>query len=338
MRFGFSSRPCMRVLPWATLISAAFVAHFGYGQATQQQLPAAPAQGASTAAAPMFAAPNPANFTADKPTTAEVDAFLKATWGYNSDLAWEVEQISKTPVAGVAKVVVAIGQKSNPSQVGSLVFFTMPDGEHIISQDDIVPFGVHPFEEHRKLLAAEANGPARGSTSKDLLLVEFADFQCPHCKDAQPTMDNLAKDFPKARIVFQNYPLPQHSEAGKAAAYGVCVRQAGGDATFFKFADGVFANQAALTPEGSTEALNKAVSDVGLDPAKISACAASPVGVDGVKNSMALVHKLDVRETPTLYINGRGVPIGGVPYDQLKSIITYQAQQDGVAAAATAGQ
>jgi protein-disulfide isomerase len=281
-----------------------------------------------------FATPDPHNFTADKPTTAEVDSFLKATWGYNTDLAWQIEEIAKTPVPGVAKVIVAIGQKSNPSQIGSLVFFSMPDGQHIISQDDMVSFGVRPFDEHRKLLAAEANGPARGSSSKDLLLVEFADFQCPHCKDAQPTMNSLAKDFPNARIVFQNYPLPQHSEAAKAAAYGICVRQAGGDAAFFKFADGVFNNQAGLTPEGSTEALNKVVTDVGLDPAKIAACSTSPVGVNGVKASLDLVHKLDVRETPTLYINGRGVPIGGVPYEQLKAIITYQAQQDGVAATA----
>jgi len=309
-------------------------------QAAPQELPAAPSQGASAAtpAAPMFAPVDPRNFTADKPTTAEVDAFLKATWGYNADLAWQVVQVAKTPVAGVSKVVVAIGQKSNPSQVGSLIFFTLPDGQHIISQDDMVPFGARPFDEHRKILAAEANGPARGSASKDLLLVEFADFQCPHCKDAQPTIQRMVEDFPNARFVFQSFPLPQHSEAAKAAAYGVCVQKAGGDTAFFKFADSVFTNQAGLTPEGSTETLNKAVADASLDPSKIAACSTSPVGVDGVKTSLDLVHKLDVRETPTLYINGRAVPIGGIQYDQLKAIINYQAAQDGVAAAAAAGK
>jgi protein-disulfide isomerase len=320
------------------LLATAIPAASAQAAAPQQDLPAAPAQSTAAPATLNFAKPDPANFTADKPTVAEVDAFLKATWGYNADLAWQVEQIAKTPTAGVSKVTVAIGQKSNPSQVGSLVFFTMPDGQHIISQDDMVPFGARPFEEHRKLLEAEANGPARGSASKDLMLVEFADFQCPHCKDAQPTMDNLAKDFPKARIVYESFPLPQHSEAGKAAAYGVCVQKTGGDAAFFKFAESVFANQAALTPEGSTEALNKAVADAGLDSAKVAACSTSPVGIDGVKASLGLANKLGVHETPTLYINGRGVPIGGIQYDQLKAIIAYQAAQDGVPAAATSGQ
>jgi protein-disulfide isomerase len=303
-------------------------------QASQQDLPAAPSQAPAPTAPLSFATPDPHNFTADKPTVAEVDAFLKATWGYNADLAWQVEQIAKTPVQGISKVVIAIGQKSNPSQVGQLIFFTLPDGQHIISADEIASFGAHPFDANRKVLQAEAQGPARGSASKNLLLVEFADFQCPHCKDAQPTIERLVKDFPNARFVFESFPLPQHSEAAKAAAYGVCVQKAGGDEAFFKYADGVFTNQAGLTPDSSTETLNGVVTKIGLDPTKVAACSTSPVGVDGVKTSLDLSHKLEVRETPTLYINGRAVPIGGIQYDQLKSIITYQNAQDGAAAAA----
>ena len=53
----------------------------------------------------------------------------------------------------------------------------------------------------------KADGPYRGSAAKDLELVEFADFQCPHCKEAQANMDKLVADFPKARIVFQNDPI-----------------------------------------------------------------------------------------------------------------------------------
>jgi protein-disulfide isomerase len=301
--------------------------------APQQELPSAPAQAAAAPATLTFATPNPANFTADKPTVAEVDAFLKATWGYDPNLSWQVEQIAKTPVAGVSKVIVAIGQKSNPSQAGQLAFFYLPDGQHIISADEIVPFGARPFEANRKILAAEANGPARGSASKDLLLVEFADFQCPHCKDAQPTIDRMVKDFPNARYVYESFPLPQHSEAAKAAAYGVCVQKAGGDEAFFKYADAVFTNQAQLTPEGSSEALNGIVTKIGLDAAKVAACSTPPVGTDGVKTSLDLSRKLEVHETPTLYINGRAIPIGGIQYDQLKAIISYQAAADGVTAA-----
>jgi len=285
-----------------------------------------------------FPPADPHNFTADKPTTPEVEAFLKATWGYDPNLAWQVQSIGKTAVPNVSKVSVAIGQKNNPSQVGALTFFTLPDGQHIISGDEMVPFGARPFEATRKILQAEATGPARGSASKDLMLVEFADFQCPHCKDAQPTIQRLIQDYPNARFVFESFPLPQHSEAPKAAAYGVCVQKAAGDDAFFKYADAVFTNQANLTPEGSDQALKDIVTKLGLDPAKIAACSTSPVGVDGVKVSLDLSHKLEVRETPTLYVNGRALPIGGIQYDQLKQIISYQAAQDGVTTAAASAQ
>jgi protein-disulfide isomerase len=297
----------------------------------QQDLPAAPAAASATLT---FPAPDPKNFTADKPTPDEVNAFLKATWGYDPNLAWQTMEIAKTPVAGVSKVVVAIGQKSNPSQVGQLVFFALPDGQHIVSQDEIIPFGARPFESNRKLLETEATGPARGAASKDLLIVEFADYQCPHCKDAQPTVERMVQDFPNARFVFESFPLPMHSESPKATAYGVCVQKAAGDATFFQYVDAVFANQSGLTPEASDATLKDIVTKLKLDPAKIAACAASSVGVDGTKVSLDLARKLEVRETPWLYINGRGVPLGGIQYDQLKAIISYQAVQDGVAAAA----
>ena len=147
----------------------------------------------------------------------------------------------------------------------------------------------------------------------------------------------MMQDFPNAHFVFQSFPLPQHSEAPKAAAYGVCVQKAAGDATFFKYVDAVFANQSGLTPEASDATLKDVVTKLGLDPAKIAACSTSPVGVGGVQASLDFARKLEVRETPWLYINGRGVPLGGMQYDQLKAIISYQAVQDGVTAAASSG-
>lgn len=314
------------LLASALLISPVF--------AQQPATPDAPAPQAQAATAPLFAAPDPQNFTADKPSKEEVNAFLHATWGYNPNLAWQTEAIMKTPVQGVSKVIVAIAQKDNPNQKGSLIFFSLPDGSHIISSDEIVPFGSDPFAQNRKVIQSEAAGPARGSSSKNLMFVEFADFQCPHCKDAQPTVDRLVQDFPNARFVFENFPLPQHSEAHKAAAYGVCVQKAGGDAAFYQYAEKVFAGQDKLTPEGSDAALKAVVTEIGLDPAKVSACATSPVAESAIGASMKLANDLNVHETPTLFVNGRGLPIGGLQYDQLKAIVNFQAAEDGVNTAA----
>ena len=67
------------------------------------------------------------------------------------------------------------------------------------------------------MLQQDAKGPSRGPAAAQLLLVEFADFECPHCKEAQPTVDRLLKDFPNARYVAQPFPLRTiHTEAEKA--------------------------------------------------------------------------------------------------------------------------
>jgi protein-disulfide isomerase len=167
---------------------------------------------------------------------------------------------------------------------------------------------------------------------KDLEIIEFADFQCPHCKDAQANMDKLAVDFPKARIVFQNYPLPQHPAAASAAAYGVCVAKLGGSDAFFTFAAAVFDGQDGLaSADGATLTLNSAVTKAGLDPAKVETCSKSAESTAAVNASVKLAQDLSINQTPTLVINGRQIP-ANAPYDTIKQIVQFQAKLDGVAA------
>src|ERR1700728_4504155 len=108
------------------------------------------------------------------------------------------------------------------------------------------------------------------------MLMWFADLQCPHCKEAQRPMDNLDYYFPNARVVYQSYPIVDlHPFAFKAAAYGYCVQKQKNDA-FFVYSAAVFDAQAALTTETGDETLKNAVTQAGLDPAAVDACAATP--------------------------------------------------------------
>jgi protein-disulfide isomerase len=299
-------------------------------------VPAAPASAPSApapAAAPTFPKPDPANFTAASPTKEAVDAFIQTSWGYDDSRIWEVWAIKSTPAEGVSRVTILVGDKSGKQKPAVVEFFALSDGKHILAQNEILPFGQHPYAEYRALAQKRADGPYRGSSMKDLELIEFADFQCPHCKDAQANMDKLAVDFPKARIVFQTFPLESiHPQAARSAAYGVCVTKQGGSDAFFTFASAVFDGQEGLaTEDGTTLTLNSAVTKAGLDPAKIAECAATPATVAAVDALVKLAADLNINQTPTLLINGRQVP-ANAPYDNLKQIILYQAKLDGVAA------
>ena len=282
-------------------------------QAPAAQAPAAPAEKSAaplqlhdmgqTPKADPFPPVNQKYFTATSPTVDTVNAFLKSLWGYDSNRIWRVEAIQATAAPNVSKVVVFVSDKAPNSKVQPTVFFVTPDGKHAVAGDVVVPFGATPFADLRKILQARADGAARGATSKDLMLVEFADLQCPHCKDAQGTMDQLVKDFPNARVVFQSFPIVElHPYAFKAAAYGYCIEKQKNDA-YFIYSAAVFDAQTALTPETGDETLKNAVTKAGLDPATVDACAATQAINDKVNASIKLAKDVGVEQTPMLAVN-----------------------------------
>jgi protein-disulfide isomerase len=328
---------CVSVLAIATWLPAAFAQNAPPQAPTAQQAPAAPtaaptAPSEAATPAPPFPPVDPANFTAVSPTKQTVEDFLHAYWGYDTNRAWQVQAILPTPAAGVSRVLVLVrstggGPKDQTSQ---LSFFTLPDGKYLVA-DSLLPFGAKPFQSYREMLQAGANGPAKGGTSKAMEFVEFSDFECPHCKEAQPIVAKLLADYPSAHFVYQDFPLTHiHTEAFKASTHAYCVAKTGGNDAFFNFSDALFEAQAGLTPTASDQTLKDAETKAGQDPAKISACAATPAAKEAVDASIALGDKVGVNQTPTLFVNGRALPINGIPYPMLQKIIEFQAQLDGV--------
>jgi protein-disulfide isomerase len=320
------------------------------GSAWAQTAPAQQGSGAKPAATPPlqlrslapdtvadpFPAVNQKFFTADSPTVATVDSYLHALLGYNPNRIWRVMGIQKTAAPGVTKVTALVSEKVAGAKVQEAIFYVMPDGKHIIvdAQSGVMPFGADPYAANRALLQQRADGPYHGSAAKDLMLVEFADLECPHCKDAQATMKRLTEDFPKARIVYQNFPLVDvHPYAFKAAAYGVCVAKKSNDA-FFTYAQAVYDTQSQLTAETADKTLDDAAAKAGADPKEIATCAASSEAKAAVDASLRLGAEVGVDQTPMLAINGRLIPLGTVPYETLKELIVFQASLDGASSAA----
>lgn len=307
--------------------------------AAQQDVPAAPTAQVPSAPAPAAAAPvfpklDPANFNAAGPSVEAVNNYWNTFWGWQDNIAWQVQAILKTPIDGLSQAIILTAEKGSKTESHAQAFFITVDGKHVIVGNGIIPSNEHPFAETRAQLQQRADGPYRGAASKDLELVEFAAFQCPYCKAAQANMEQLAVDFPKARIVFQNSPLPKekHPADAVAAAYGVCVSKQGGSGAFFTFAAAVFEGQDGLaSADGATLTLNSAATKAGLVPAAIATCAADPATVAAVEASSKLAQDLGIYSLPALLINGRPVP-ANAPYETLKKMVLHQAKLDGVAA------
>jgi protein-disulfide isomerase len=325
------------------------VAMVGVGASVRAQTPAPPQVSPATAQAQQAAEPqapaphappaapvnpfppvNLKNFTADSPTTAEVNDFLKTNWGYDPNISWSVAAIQKTLAPGVARVVVFVANKAQADKVSQNEFFVTPDGKHAIS-GAVIDFGSKPYAERRQALQDQANGPAEGAASKDLLVVEFADLLNPKAKEAQDAINNLVKDIPEARLVFENLPASGSPYAALAAAEGVCVRKAKGDAAFFTYVQTVFSKQQGLTSTTLGPALSAAVTAAGADPKSVATCAELQDAKDDVKASVALAAAVGIDDTPTIVVNGRILPPAAIPYETLKRIAAYQAQLDGIA-------
>ncbi len=155
-------------------------------------------------------------------------------------------------------------------------------------------------------------------------------MECPHCKEVQGTMEQLAKDFPNARMVYQNFPLAEiHPFAFKAAADGVCIAKQKPEA-FWTYLQAVYDMQGGLTAENGDDTLKNAIVKAGADPGTVNLCAVNPATKDQVNSSLKLGEDVGVDQTPMLAVNGHLLPLSAMPYETLKTIVSFQAAEDGV--------
>jgi len=256
------------------------------------------------------------------PSEETVNAFLQATFGYQPQVTWKIADIKPAKAKGLAEVDVVL---INPQGQQQSVFYVTPDASHAVV-GQIIPFGPQPFEADRKVLAAKATGPSRGPADSPVMIVEFSDMQCPHCKAAQPTIEKLLQDEPNAKLVFENFPLPMHDWAQKAAAYNVCVAKKSPDA-FWKFSGSVYDEQANITLASADEKLSALADKAGVKGSEIAACAAQDDTIGHVQGEVLLGQSLEVNATPTLFINGRRIgDLGSLPYEVLKSLVDFAAK------------
>jgi len=279
----------------------------GWGQqsSTTPSLPAAP-------------------FSQRLPSKETVESFMKHWFGYDSTITWQVAQIQPAEAAGFAQVVVAMEKGGQRQQ---MVLYITPDEKHAFT-GEVIPFGADPFAPARKELATSTTGISRGPATAQLTVVEFSDLECPHCKQAQPIIDKLMGDFPKARLVFQQFPIEAaHPWAFKAASWGECIGREN-NAAFWKFVNAVYDDQLNIDPQNADAKMKEHATAAGADAAKAATCAASPETAKAVRDSLEMGKQVGVTGTPTVFLNGRKISaITTIPYETLKDLTHFAESQ-----------
>lgn len=179
-----------------------------------------------------------------------------------------------------------------------------------------------PPELPRVEVAAE--GPTRGGANAPVTVVVFSDFQCPHCSRAVPLLDEIARVYgDKVKIVFRDFPLPNHSLAPKAAEAGHCADEQG---KFWAMHDAMFKNQDKLAPEGLKEVARGA----GLDGGAFDQCIDSGRMASRVQKNVEAGRDAGVGGTPAIFINGQMVG-GAQEFQVFKALIDRELERAGKA-------
>lgn len=83
----------------------------------------------------------------------------------------------------------------------------------------------------------------RGDPTAPVSLIEFADFECEHCRRTEPLLRELLSEYRSVKLVFMNFPQPMHANAPTAAAAALA---AGRQGRFWEYHDKVFTIESAL--------------------------------------------------------------------------------------------
>lgn len=160
-----------------------------------------------------------------------------------------------------------------------------------------------------------AGEPFRGSEKAPVTIVKFEDYQCPFCKQVQPTFNDLLSRYNgKVRLVHKDLPLESlHPQARQAAEAARCAYEQG---KFWEYHDKLYAN----SPKASSDDMKSYAKDVGLNVDSFDRCFASGKYKAVVQRDLNEGAQLGLTGTPTFFINGRELS-GNQPFEAFEAII-----------------
>lgn len=176
--------------------------------------------------------------------------------------------------------------------------------------------------------------PALGPADAPIVIVEWSDYQCPFCKRAHPTVEQVLNEYKdKVRFIYADYPLSFHKQAWPASVAAHCASDQG---KFWEYHKNLMEIQGDLSPAD----LTKRATDVGLDGSAFGSCLDSKKFDTRIQTSFNDGMALGVTGTPAFFINGRML-VGAQPIEAFRDVINDELTRKGIAkpasVASTAG-
>jgi protein-disulfide isomerase len=170
--------------------------------------------------------------------------------------------------------------------------------------------------------------PVRGTSNAPVTIVEYADYECPYCQQAEPIVRKVLDSYDgKVAFTYKDVPLPMHSHAQKASEAAQC---AGDQGKFWEFHDLLYSSRQLEISQLKLDAR-----ELKLDGEVFDKCLDSDQKLDRVKSQLSEGQSLGLEGTPSFFVNGRFVR-GNLSYDEWRRLIDEEIAASSVRAKQTA--
>ncbi len=255
------------------------------------------------------------------------------TYMLNLAILYLAFRAAATPIRKLIKDAVADFTTGRTRTAILLSFITVAAtgilGAHELRQaidDQLASFNEDDYRKFRantpRLTVDIRSDPYIGPSDADLTIVEFSDFQCPHCRKAHFILQTILPAYKnRVKLVFKNLPLGMecnpnlqgssrdfHPSACRLASLGESATKLG---KFWPLHDLIFEHQADFKnrPVSETELL-KLAKEAGLDASLMEATGDAELE-KAIHDDIKAANQAGIQGTPSFLFNGlliRGIP------------------------------
>lgn len=247
----------------------------------------------------------------------KLEAYLRNLFAWGPAFEVKLGPFTDAIMPGLYQVPIHVTYNGQPDT--GIVYFSK-DGKYFM-RGELNDVALDPFAENRSSLHIDGN-PSKGPADARVTVVEFSDFECPHCRELSRTLKDIEPKYPQVRFVFKDFPLVQIHPWAMTAALAARCAYAHSPAAFWKVQEAIFANQDIISADNAWDELEELVLQVGISREAFRACVAAPETRQAIDANIADARALKITSTPTVYVNGR--PLVGGGKDPLEQFINYE--------------
>jgi protein-disulfide isomerase len=280
-------------------MSLFFIVLIPAGAASAQTTPRAVANAQGNSAAP------PSLLTPE--AMKSIEKYLRNLFAWGPDFQLTLGPVVRSPSPELYEVPLEV-TINGQTEAGSVL--VTKDAQFVI-RGEIRPISTDPFAENRAKIHLDG-APSKGPANAKVTVVDYSDFECPHCQQLYRNLKEIVTKYPQVRFVSRSFPLTQiHPWALNAAMGAQCALNQSPQA-YWQVHDSLFDNQDILSAENIWDKLISFAAKANIPGDTFRSCMASPEAKDAVQQQIDEAQALKVSSTPTVYVNGREV-IGGDP-------------------------